>query len=372
MIIDFITSRMSAGAEIAYPLLLFRKEIAASGLDVRIKFNLNYSGRSKRPDLIILTYPFFRDQFPSNSAFSAVSDTVLKKAFESARKQCGNIVFFETTDATASAYLQYLPYVDLMLKWQLFSDKAYYCTDDYANKPLIWITERQRDCPKADPEQIHKLHVGWNLAYRNYSVFRRGGRHLHWRGFTWNPSFSAVDRKRPLLTFFRGELTGHRAAHRQAAIDVMSKMSHPDIVLGKPVSRYRYLQEIQMSKAVVSPFGYGELCYRDMEAFIHGAILIKPSMAHIVTFPDVYKDDLTYVPVDWQFKNLEKALKAIDEQYEQFRHIAQTGQSTYRVCLNDPKSFVDHLRSIVDRATEMGAEIDRRGDALAVGQYELR
>ena len=31
----------------------------------------------------------------------------------------------------------------------------------------------------------------------------------------------------------------------------------------------------------MSPFGFGEICYRDFEAMLNGACLIKPDVSHL-------------------------------------------------------------------------------------------
>lgn len=348
MLIDYVTSKASAGAEVAYPLLHFRRNLAEAGLRIRLRFKLGYTKKEEKPDVLILSEPYFRDQYESNSAFAKVRDSVLKAAFAQSRKYTGKLVFFDTGDSTASTYLEYLPYVDLMLKWQVLSDRGHYCTDAYSRKPCVWVDElEQWERPKANPDHIHKLKVGWNLAYRNYSLLRKGGRHLHWRGITWNPAFTKVNKPRPILTSFRGQFSGVRASHRRAAIDAMSGMHHQAIVVGAPVARRHYLRELKSSKAVVSPFGHGEPCYRDMEAFIHGAILVKPSMAHVDTFPNVYKEHETYIPVDWDFHDLSTVLANIDTHYEELKSIAEAGQKLYQALLTDSQPFVSHFKSIV-------------------------
>ena len=35
-----------------------------------------------------------------------------------------------------------------------------------------------------------------------------------------------------------------------------------------------------------------------------GNILVKPDMSHLVTWPNIYKDDC-YLKLDWNFKNLD-------------------------------------------------------------------
>ena len=39
------------------------------------------------------------------------------------------------------------------------------------------------------------------------------------------------------------------------------------------------------SKLCFSPFGYGEVCWRDFEAMSTGAVLVKPDMSHLQARP---------------------------------------------------------------------------------------
>ena len=50
---------------------------------------------------------------------------------------------------------------------------------------------------------------------------------------------------------------------------------------------------------MLSPFGWGELCLRDYEAVLGGALLLKPDMSHLETWPDVFVPHDTYAPFDW-------------------------------------------------------------------------
>ena len=42
---------------------------------------------------------------------------------------------------------------------------------------------------------------------------------------------------------------------------------------------------MRQSKIVVSPFGFGEMCHRDFEAWGCGAVLLKPRVDHLRTLP---------------------------------------------------------------------------------------
>lgn len=70
------------------------------------------------------------------------------------------------------------------------------------------------------------------------------------------------------------------------------------------VGLVQYLEELQGSKLCFSPFGYGEVCWRDFEAVANGAVLLKPDMSHIQTDPDIFVAGETYMPLAWDLSDL--------------------------------------------------------------------
>ena len=74
----------------------------------------------------------------------------------------------------------------------------------------------------------------------------------------------------------------------------------------RTVSSKQYMDDLERSKIVFSPFGWGEMTWRDYEAVCHGCLLIKPSMDHVDISPNIYYANETYVPVQWDFADLEE------------------------------------------------------------------
>ena len=77
------------------------------------------------------------------------------------------------------------------------------------------------------------------------------------------------------------------------------------------VSLVQYLQELQHSKICFSPFGYGEVCWRDFEAVANGAVLLKPDMSHIRTDPDIFVAGETYMPLAWDLSDFEGKVRML-------------------------------------------------------------
>ena len=74
------------------------------------------------------------------------------------------------------------------------------------------------------------------------------------------------------------------------------------------VSKKQYFQELRAAKVCFSPFGYGEICWRDFEAMACGALLLKPDLTHLETDRNIFIPYETYVPLSWDLSDLaEKA-----------------------------------------------------------------
>ena len=91
---------------------------------------------------------------------------------------------------------------------------------------------------------------------------------------------------------------------------VQAAMAVPGVVRSstEAISYRKYVAELKSSKTCFSPFGYGEICWRDIEAFAYGAVLIKPDMGHLETSPDIYVPGVTYLPVKWDFSDLQEVV----------------------------------------------------------------
>lgn len=116
----------------------------------------------------------------------------------------------------------------------------------------------------------------------------------------------------------------------------------PGIVTTPPerVAQALFLDEMRQSKLCWSPFGYGELCWRDIEAFMTGAVLIKPDMGHLDSQPDLYRPGETYLPVRWDFADFEDVVRDAMANPEALRDIAQTAFQACRDYL-EQNLFVD-------------------------------
>lgn len=92
---------------------------------------------------------------------------------------------------------------------------------------------------------------------------------------------------------------------RQESQDTAFLMESTRRVVGRGrIPPKAYLAELFQSKLCFSPFGYGEICWRDFEAMFSGSLLLKPDMSHLACSPEVFAPFETYVPLAWDLGDL--------------------------------------------------------------------
>ena len=120
------------------------------------------------------------------------------------------------------------------------------------------------------------------------------------------------------------------------------------MVLSVPTSRVpqrEYYDELLRSWICISPFGYGEVCGRDIEAILCGCLMIKPNMSHIRSKPDIFVPGVTYVPVQWDYTDLAETCDYYLDHEEERARIAG---NAYRVLADS-----DSADAFVEMFTEV-------------------
>ncbi|MFP3043055.1 glycosyltransferase [Treponema primitia] len=284
------------------------------------------------------------------------------------RDKYKTIVFLNGQPEAGTNRLDLLPYVDRLFYKSVFADLSNYSkdlyaknlfTDYYHQKYGIYDKDREyRYKPAINPEDTKRIELSWNIGVGDYP--RRN----------WPQRMGTVLARAGLPDLGRVFKTGHRppsdfsgsartiAVH--ARIDPVScesiayqrrlyleKIKDDTRFLTGMVSQDIYYQELRDAKITLSPFGWGEVCFRDFEAIISGSLLLKPDMSHLKTWPDVYIPYETYVPTNWDGTDiLEKAEIYLKDDRER-RRIAQ----------NAWEQYCDQLCSLEDRFISLFKDI---------------
>jgi len=271
---------------------------------------------------------------------------------ERLRAKYQRIAFFHDDAGGGIPRLEVLPFVDLFYTKALFRDRSLYgrslygkeLYSDYYHERYGVIDPDHRDRPvESRPEELAKLRLSWNIGIGNYpriQIRQRGGvalariagfraaRHLYVRE-RFNPE-KAVRKNRGLYPVHAriGLINRPSITHQRKLI--LEKIEGDERFLTGKVSQAQFNRETADSRIVVSPFGWGELCLRDFETVRSGALLLKPDMGHLETWPNVFIPGETYVPINWDASDLvEKASSYLENEGERLR-VAKNAALRYR------------------------------------------
>lgn len=349
-------NRFYRGFNDFYPLFKWDNAIKAAGL--YFKFYPTFDKVNADSDVIIIDYRYLVALgISTDSNRSFIIHNIQKL-----RSKTNKIILFDTGDGTGSDCFWIIEHIDLCLKKQILKDKKLYCGNAYTASFMKWVPDAIiEDVFKDDhsyigcPEnQLHKIQKGWNIAYvdyRNLPLGRFYPSAIIPESIVSGPSFLKPNTNRNISISFRG--TNHTIPHyhyqRSRIIQVLSKLKRNDnsIIDGGKVNRKKYLNELANSTGIISPFGWGEICYRDFEAFIFGCLLIKPDMKHIDTFPNLFSDNETYIPFKWDVSDFEEKLIDIKTNISKYIEVAKHGQQQYKQVKDNFELFHNHLIAVL-------------------------
>ncbi|OGV35317.1 MAG: hypothetical protein A2020_06245 [Lentisphaerae bacterium GWF2_45_14] len=246
---------------------------------------------------------------------------------ESARRKGVKTVWFDATDSTWCTQFEALEHVDLFLKSQILKDKTLYLKPfrtgriftDYFDE-LYKCGEESVSYPVPREEDLKKLDVSWNSCFENYNSSRYGFAAkmkqklrpylANLLGEKLSIAFTPAAKERTISVSCRVGLGHSRPsviAHRKS---VTEKMTSFGAESGK-IPLDRYFEEMRNSKIAAGPFGVGEITLRDFEIIICGALLFKPEMDHMETWPDLFQPGKTFIQHKWDLSDLDEAFEEI-------------------------------------------------------------
>jgi hypothetical protein len=142
--------------------------------------------------------------------------------------------------------------------------------------------------------------------------------------------------------------------HRREAIRQMVELRHLRVVIGTngALGPGLYLPMMLQTSIAVSPWGLGEYSYRDYEAILAGAVLVKPDSDHIATFaPDIYQAGKYYAPCAADFSNLYDVVRSIMSNRARAIEMAQRARADL-LAANRPEQIAEYFVALFREALE--------------------
>ncbi|HYF14003.1 MAG TPA: glycosyltransferase [Phycisphaerales bacterium] len=277
------------------------------GLSVRVDYaaavaRVPHRVTAHRPELCIIA-PHWTD---SEASLIGVCEFIRRQRVRPM------LVVLDTSDPTSSPHFGVLPYVDLFLKTKMLRDREQYreryagghVLSDHAARVLGFDLGEWSFGTPMPMEHAAKVRPCWNFGISaDFERIRRNAKRF---SVAWERRYFDVNRRLGLSSTESTRDSWYKA-YRVAAQRALEPLAARHRVTGvRRIPRKLYLFELMNSKIVFSPFGWGEVCFRDYEAAAVGALLFKPSTAHVATSPNIFIDHETYVPVKWDFSDLEE------------------------------------------------------------------
>jgi hypothetical protein len=124
------------------------------------------------------------------------------------------------------------------------------------------------------------------------------------------------------------------------------------VAMDGSVPRRQFVAELRQSKMCLSPFGYGEVCWRDFEAMACGALVLKPDMSHVRLATDFFRPNETYVPLRWDFADLEEKVAHFARHTDERIALATRAYRVLRESQMDAAMSAS-VKAILNKAVEM-------------------
>lgn len=245
------------------------------------------------------------------------------RTFREAAGARARLVYMDGDDDLCVLWPELLPIVDLYVKKHVFRDSAEHTRPRIGKTNLTDYVSRTFGTSFDDDiiptshgvpeEHLGKIVLGWNIALDDKI------RSLH-RSTARVPN----DAEKDVDVVCRATVSEEAWIYplRAAILPALRRLAPRYRVLTPEtkVPEDVYYGEMRRSRVCVSPFGYGEICWRDFEAILSGCLLVKPDVGHVLTEPDIFVPYETYVPVRWDFADLEDVLvRYLDDPRERLR-----------------------------------------------------
>ena len=349
------------------PLILASKEIKDwnwSFVDYKIK-NLF----KKQGDLLILVRKYHSGKISNE-------DIILELI--KLRKNFNKIVYFDDSASSTSIFFCTFPYVDQywkrsqLLNTDLYKKKFYgghLFSDYYHEKFKINDGNQVYFNPIIDNESdLNKLKISWNIGVGIFPLNKFNPiDYMHNTMRKAITAMSILPSLDPIYYFIlnqfsrmKKELNKEVVFHsRKKKISsrfkafnyrnsigfqrklIIKNTFNNKLFLSGEKTKKEFIQETHDVLGLLSPYGWGEICYRDFEAALGGSLLIKPNMSHIKTWPNIYLDDM-YHSLKWDLTDLNLLENLLDN------------QSKYEVFVNNTRNkYLESLKNCVNRCTTM-------------------
>ena len=118
--------------------------------------------------------------------------------------------------------------------------------------------------------------------------------------------------------------------HRDGAWGILNDMKNKHDVRTAKLPFQEYIKVLHNSKLSLSPFGMGEICFRDFECMQWGTVIVKPDMSMVRTKPNIYIEDETYISVKPDWSDLKEKTKKVLGNFKNYSYIVSNLREKFK------------------------------------------
>ena len=118
--------------------------------------------------------------------------------------------------------------------------------------------------------------------------------------------------------------------HRDGAWGILNDMKNKHDVRTAKLPFQEYIKVLHNSKLSLSPFGMGEICFRDFECMQWGTVIVKPNMSMVRTKPNIYIEDETYISVKPDWSDLNEKTKKVLGNFKNYSYIVSNLREKFK------------------------------------------
>ena len=344
-----------------HPFRIHKRHLTDIGIKVKY-FSDPCARHIQDCDALIFMEGGYRDILPIQRKDRAIAVDFLHEFFTKFEK----VIWFDDHDSSGMLRTYIFPYVDIYAKAQLMLNKSY-----YKEEHLTGVVHRDFVCDQygiddkrlfkgtITDNEIGKLRLGWNLGFINWRYHLPSSKMR--RAYSYVVASRLAETDSAKLSERRIHVTSRlgmscsiptvywwRKKTNDLLGEIASRHLQYQIKYEGKVDLYQYHEEMRNAIVSPSPFGVGEICYRDFECFMNMSLLLKPRMHHLETYPDLYVDGETYIAHEWDFSDFQEKLLDVLSNPSRYEQIAREGQRRFVQVFNDGVAFAQRLNLLID------------------------
>lgn len=295
-----------------------------------------------------------------------LNESVIKKHIAEFKQIYNKVIIYDEHDSSALRYLSLMDEIDFYINKLTLKDLNEYKKYDPKMKlnRLYFQNKLIHNSNSNVAINEKKLISSWDLSLGLYPVFFGLSRisyilmvlGLKKTGYKLGKSISQL----AFNYFFKNnkikiyDVFAVFSQHKKEDINyqrkwLLDKYQNDSRFFMQKTNQWKYYKTISKSRITISPFGWGEICFRDYEAIFAKSLLFKPNMDIFEVSKSIFIPFETYIPFKWDMSDFGELLEYYLNNDSEIKRITK---NAYRVLMEFRDKSDEHALKILNRITE--------------------